>query len=37
MHKGSYPDSNIDWEKIKYFKIDIRNNGYPVIIQMIHL
>ena len=37
LHKIAYPDSNIDWEIIKYFIIDTYNNGYPVTTQMIYL
>ena len=36
LHKGAYPDSNIDREKIKYFIIDTRDNCYPFITQMIY-
>ena len=35
LHKGDYSDSNIDWEKIKYFIIDTRDNDYPGTTQMI--
>ena len=37
LHKGAYPNSNIDWEKIEDFIIDTSNNGYPVTTQMFYV